>query len=166
MFIGILERKWSCHPTPPQANRHFLVDILPRIQRSLKCSDFDIVPVAKAILGYEHTLPSCTWEAICSNAPLAVHKTTWPCEKFCVYANLCFYAFVCLCVDGCMNMSVCGCICVFVCINTYKYICVTHRCKDAVLAACTGKAMCHRTVSCPAAAAAARGVKNAILNYL
>ena len=94
------------------------------------------------------------------------HDNLTLCKVLCVCStNLCFYAFVCLCVDGCMNMSVCVCICVFVCIDTYKYICVTHRCKDAVLAPCTGKAMCHRTVSCPAAAAA-RGVTNAILNYL
>ena len=100
----------------PQGNGHFMVYIVPRIERSLKCSDFDIVPVAKAILGCEHTLPSCTQEAICSNAPLAVRKTTWHCVKFCVCADLCFYALVCLCMDGCKNMFVCVCNCVFVCI--------------------------------------------------
>ena len=117
MFIGILERKWSCHPTPPQANRHFLVDILPRIQRSLKCSDFDIVPVAKAILGREYTLPSCTREAICSEAPWVVHMTTGHCVKFCVCAVQ-IYAF--------MHLSVCVWMGVWTClfVGVFVFLCV------------------------------------------
>ena len=113
--------------------------------------------MAKAILGCEHTLPSCNRQAICSDAPLALHMTIWHCVKFCVCADLCFYALVCLCMDGCKNMFVCVCNCVFVCILILIITSAWH--TDARMQSwpptLAGKAMCHRTVSCPAAAAAA-----------
>ena len=165
MFIGILEREWSCHPTP-QANRHFLVDILPRIGRSLKCSDFDIVPVAKAILGREYTLPSCTREAICSDTTGAVHMTTWHCVKFCVCAVQ-IYAFMHLSVCVWMGVWICMnvCLCVYLCVLILISTSAWH--TDARMQSwpptLAGKAMCHRTVSCQAtAAAASRGVTGEI----
>ena len=103
----------------------------------------------------EHTLPSCTQKGICSDAPLAVRKTTWHCGKFCVCAIICFYAVVCLCMGVwiCLFMYVIVLLCVLILKSTSAWH--TDARMQSWPPTLAGKAMCHRTVSCPAAAAAA-----------
>ena len=115
MFIGILERKWSCHPS----RKRTLYGIYCAENRKI----FEVQWFWHCACGQsnswawrEHTLPSCTQKGICSDAPLAVRKTTWHCGKFCVCANLCFYAVVCLCMGVwiCLFMYVIVLLCVLI----------------------------------------------------
>ena len=84
-----------------------MVYIVPRIERSLKCSDFDIVPVAKAILGRDVN-------TLYPHAPRRGYAVMHP-WQFARQLDI-VGSFVCVQIYAFMQLSVC--------VWAYEYVCL------------------------------------------